>query len=260
MKQNTRNTNTQVHVLIYSNKDYARELEQNLLLFVSGIQKISIATKPFDAVDIILNEKPEILFYDSDYKDFAGPELLESIPKSIPLKVVFVSANESLAFFALKHHAFDYLLKPVTPPVLRATLLDCMAFLESGSQIKFPIHKDFLTINGHEKFMIIKFDDILYLRATGSYTHFRLTSNLSSISSKSLQTFESQLPKHQFIRPHRSFIFNLHNICEIDKTIGNGHILFTNNEKLELTREMKNNLIDIIDGIPVIKKHNKKAL
>jgi two-component system LytT family response regulator len=57
-------------------------------------------------------------------------------------------------------------------------------------------------------------DEILYLKADGSYTQFYLTEGRKITVSKRLQEYERIISLGNFQRIHRSHIVNLHHIAK----------------------------------------------
>lgn len=60
----------------------------------------------------ILKKKPEVIFMDINMPSGSGVELLMKI-KHLKCKVIFLTAHSEYAIEAIKHEAFDYLLKPI---------------------------------------------------------------------------------------------------------------------------------------------------
>jgi len=59
---------------------------------------------------------------------------------------------------------------------------------------------------------IIKCNSILFLQSQSSYTMIFQEGKKEIVSSHTLKSFESQLPKEQFLRIHRSYIVNLNRV------------------------------------------------
>ncbi|MEH7385021.1 LytTR family DNA-binding domain-containing protein [Bacillus sp. JJ1521] len=74
--------------------------------------------------------------------------------------------------------------------------------------------KSVVTVKSPDGWVPIPFSDCLYLEAKDKKTHV-YTNGFSGTHKYSLQEFEYTLPKDFFIRCHRSFIVNVHQIKEI---------------------------------------------
>lgn len=67
---------------------------------------------------------------------------------------------------------------------------------------------------------VITLSDIVYCRAEGSYTAFKLIDDQEILVSKNLGEYEKLLESAHFIRSHHSYIVNLNQIKKFDKTDG----------------------------------------
>ncbi|MFT6320922.1 MAG: two-component system LytT family response regulator [Granulosicoccus sp.] len=74
-------------------------------------------TDPFEGVQAILDNKPDVILLDIEMPSMTGLELLRRLP-SIEFEVIFITAYNDYAVHAFKLSAIDYLLKPVDPDEL----------------------------------------------------------------------------------------------------------------------------------------------
>ncbi|HJZ41043.1 MAG TPA: LytTR family DNA-binding domain-containing protein, partial [Bacteroidales bacterium] len=72
------------------------------------------------------------------------------------------------------------------------------------------------------KILKIKFADILYIEGLKEYVKIVVGNNKPILSLLTLKHLEEKLPQNYFMRVHRSFIVNLHQV----KTIERGRIIF----------------------------------
>ncbi|MFC5407197.1 response regulator transcription factor [Cohnella soli] len=92
----------------------------NLFHFLAGIEEMDLllwkAYSALEAIDIMQNNRIDILFTDVRMPGMSGLELIGHVRKHWPrCKVVFLSGYSDYEYLqtALRHDAFDYLLKPV---------------------------------------------------------------------------------------------------------------------------------------------------
>lgn len=94
--------------------------------------------------------------------------------------------------------------------------------------------------------LFIKFDDIIYLKADGSYTHF-IADNHSKITvSKRIADYEKLEQIGPFIRIHRSHIINYNRIQKIVKQDG-GSVIMDNKEQLSISSNKKIELLKLFE-------------
>ncbi|WP_313892805.1 LytTR family DNA-binding domain-containing protein [Psychrobacillus sp.] len=100
----------------------------------------------------------------------------------------------------------------------------------------FTDGKSVITIKTQDGWIPIPFSDILYLEAKDRKT-FVVTKTFSGTHMSSLQDFEYRLPRETFIRCHRSFIVNVHQIKEIYPDTHSTFVLaMANGEKISVSQ------------------------
>jgi two-component system LytT family response regulator len=208
-----------------------------------------------DGYDLILSKKPAVVFLDIELPGGNGFELLAKFP-IVPFETIFVSSYGHYAIQALKLSALDYLLKPVLKDhLVKITERIKNAITLKESAFKYNLLKENLQNGELDKKLVIQSKDkleqinihaILYLKSEDSYTFIFLENGKRFIVSKTLKEYEEILCDHDhsfFVRIHKSFIVNAHQI----KTIERGEecsILLKNNSRLEVARRRKSLLIE----------------
>ncbi|GBF72312.1 putative DNA-binding response regulator, partial [Paenibacillus sp. 598K] len=89
-----------------------------------------------DAYELLLAERPDLLFLDMRMPGLDGKELLALLHAELPeLLTIVVSGYSDFEYTqqAIRHHAFDYLLKPVKKEELAAVLEKAVAELARRS-------------------------------------------------------------------------------------------------------------------------------
>jgi len=140
--------------------------------------------------------------------------------------IVFITAFNQFAIKAIKHAAFDYLLKPIDINDINDTLDRYREKQRNG--IKVDKSKAELLLEHLEEFPKVKFnmrngvlfvepDDIIWCEASGSYTVLHLHSRKDEVVSVSLKDVEQQLLPFPFFRVSRSALINLKYLTKIDR-------------------------------------------
>jgi len=89
----------------------------------SFIKIVGTHTNPLKVTGIVEEERPDLIFLDIEMPGISGLELagqIREIHKACT--VIFVTAYDRYAIQAIKESVYDYLLKPVDPDELEATL------------------------------------------------------------------------------------------------------------------------------------------
>jgi two-component system, LytTR family, response regulator len=179
------------------------------------------ATDPEKAVELIVSVNPDLVFLDIRMPGKSGFDILDDLRKirSVKPYIVFTTAYDEFAIKAFEYAAFDYLLKPVEPKRLRATILRCIDTRKAGI-----IQKSEMLLESYKKLMfrniagIVFIDpsDIVYIEASGNYSVFHLSNNRSETVTSLLGKVEDQLTQERFFRISRSFILNLDYLKKIN--------------------------------------------
>ena len=202
-----------------------------------------------DAVKSIHSFQPELVFLDIAMPGYSGLELLKFFDEnSIDFKIIFVTAYTEYAINAFELSAVDYILKPVRIDALQRALskvndsksLESLKVLQSNLDI--PQHKK-IALNTGDGITFIELQDILYLKADGSYTHFFISNKNKITVSKKIAEFERLEQVSNFMRIHRSHIINLERIQKILKQDG-GTVIMDNGDELSISADRKTTLLE----------------
>lgn len=99
-------------VIIADDEELARSLLRTLLEELEGIDIAAEAEDGMEAVDLVREHRPDVLFLDIDMPQRNGIlTALDLIPDGTD--VIFVTAHEAHAIDAFELGAIDYILKPV---------------------------------------------------------------------------------------------------------------------------------------------------
>src|SRR5882762_3991028 len=99
--------------IIVDDEKHCREVMEHLLhKYCSEVKVIAACSTGAEALTALERETPDILFLDIEMPGMNGFELLEKFHEP-DFEIVFTTAYNEYAIKAIKHSAFDYLLKPV---------------------------------------------------------------------------------------------------------------------------------------------------
>src|SRR5690348_2400065 len=104
------NASSMIRAMIVDDEDLARQIIREMLKPHTEIDVIGECANGFDAVRMIGELKPDLLFLDVQMPKLDGFEVLELIGNDFA--VIFATAYDEHALRAFEVHAVDYLLKP----------------------------------------------------------------------------------------------------------------------------------------------------
>jgi two-component system, LytTR family, response regulator len=214
---------------------------------------IGLAKNVTEGVELIKNQKPELVFLDISMPDGSGFDLLEQVVGS-KFELIFATASDQHAIRAIKYSACDYLLKPIDIDELKMAVnkvvqkknaipnMENLQFLiqhlkradENFQKITLP------TGNAYE---IVNVKDIIRCEADGSYTTFYLNDKRKLMVSAGLKHYEELLPEAEFIRVHHHHLINMNHVVRFLKEDG-GYAVMSDGTKIEISRRKKETFME----------------
>ena len=186
------------------------------------------------ALEAIVAHQPEIAFLDIRMPGLTGLEVAAAIGEASPsTQIVFVTTYDQYAIDAFDKGAVDYLLKPIAPERLAATVQrvqsrlshgnpDAEAFAAMLSQLgaRLPAAVTeplvWITASTGKETRLIMVDDIAYFQADNKYTVV-MTAEGEALLRKPIRELLDVLDPVLFKQIHRSTIVNLKAIASITR-------------------------------------------
>ena len=199
--------------LIVDDEALARERVRTLLEASDGVTIVGECSGGREAVEAILDKRPDVVFLDVQMPDLNGFEVLEAVATDWLPAVIFVTAYDEYALKAFDVHAIDYLLKPIEPErfrkaLSRATKRGLLNLLDER-----PI--DRLVIRTRSKVSFLKPSEIDWIEADGKHAMLH-AGRETHVVRHTLTRLEQRLAAHGFVRVHRSAIVNVDRIKELE--------------------------------------------
>lgn len=168
--------------------------------------------------------KPDLLFLDVQMPGKDGFEVVRLLHEmQLRPDIIFVTAFNSYAIQAIRHAAFDFLLKPVDPAELDATLRRFESRLLQKSDERYhslletiPPHGKIKFTNGNG-FILVRPEDIIYITADWNYAEIFQSDEKSEMVTTNLGAIEKIIPSSIFYRVNRSTIINLAYLTRINR-------------------------------------------
>ncbi len=200
---------TELRCILVDDERLARVELRALLEEVGGGQVVGEAGSAQAARPLIESLRPDLLFLDINMPGTNGFELL-GLLHYCPL-VVFVTAYDQYAIKAFEVHALDYLMKPVPPERLVATLAQVRTRLGPGADASARV---FLPDADGGKFLELKY--VYLLRAYDHYLRLYHPGGTDMIH-QSLANFRERLPTADYFQINRSEIVRIAAVERVDK-------------------------------------------
>ncbi len=246
-----------MRAVIVDDELFARQsLESILLDYYPEIRLVGQADSVQQAVDLIKEVNPDLVFLDIDLPDGTGFDVL-SILKTFQFKVIFVTAHHEYAIKAIKFSAFDYILKPVNPMELKVAIkrvidekdnnkIKMDAFIHNLQNQKIEDKK--IVLKTSESIYLIGVRDIIRCEADNNYTSFFLNTGERIVISKGLKEYDEMLSSYGFFRVHQSHLINIRCISRFDKKEG-GFIVLSDKTQIPVSQRKKQKLLEMFEAL-----------
>ena len=211
-------------VVLVDDEAPARQLLRQYLEDHPELVVVGEANNGVDAIKVIQEMRPDLLFLDVQMPGLTGLEVLTHL-NELPL-IIFSTAYDQYALKAFELHAVDYLLKPYTRERFETALRHLaarlqkpqeavrtltQAMVDEEDQHAYP--RKILVARGN-KLVAINVDDIQWVSAEGDYSSL-ITAEGRFLSQYGIGQLEKKLNPSAFIRVHRSSIINLQYVKEL---------------------------------------------
>ena len=170
-----------------------------------------------NALQNILQLKPDLLFLDIQLQGRDAIQLLEEVKQTQPLPyVIFTTAYSERRYLmsAIKLSAVDYLLKPIDKNELAIAIAKVGNLRTTPANTASPLtsHLSFRTVNGK---LFLTPQDIAYVQADGNYSKLVTYTDTESVM-ESLASMEQHLDSQTFARVDRSTIINIQQVYKLN--------------------------------------------
>ena len=245
--------------LVVDDEALARRRLTDRLAKDSDIGQILEAANGVEAIALIQQAKPDMVFLDVQMPEIDGLGVIDAVgPDEMPL-TVFVTAYDQFALKAFEADAADYLLKPFgntryerTMERVKKRLHDERSSNSDGSGsfgpelLKLVAKRsrpgeiwDWIVIKSGDNARLIMTQDIDWVEAAGVYVKVHVEGE-EFLYRSSLAAVASRLDPFRFVRIHRSSIVNLRSIELLERrSHGDVAVLLKNGSHLMMSRSYR---------------------
>ncbi|NJN35598.1 MAG: response regulator transcription factor [Saprospiraceae bacterium] len=238
-------------VVIIDDEVAGRTLIKQYLSEYPTLLVVGEAHNGVDAIKIINEFKPDLIFLDIQMPGMTGFEILGHL-EEIP-QIIFSTAYDKYALQAFEVHAVDYLLKPYTRERFKQSIQrvrtdsqpNPVQPLAESLMLKTETYPERVLVNVGQKLINVAVSSIIWIEADGDYSKL-ITQNSKYLSNYGISTLENKLNPNQFIRVHRSSIIHLTYLKEVQKYISSYDVIMQNGDVVRVSRGYMDNLKKLI--------------
>jgi two-component system LytT family response regulator len=227
-----------MRAILVDDERLARRELRRLLSKHPQVEVIGEAANADEARVLLSEAQPDLVFLDVQMPGESGFDLLMKLD-SFPA-IIFTTAFDQFALKAFEFGAYDYLLKPVEPARLAASLVrinDREVVRASSALPEEVLHaSDQVFVRAGENCWMVQVADIQLLESEGNYTRIHFKGERALVA-RSLNALELRLDPKVFFRANRSQIVNLHWVQSIQPWFSRGfRIKLRSGSEVEISR------------------------
>ena len=204
--------------LIVDDEPLARDLLAKYVDQVGSLELVGVAKNGLEALSTIKAHDIDLVFLDIQMPDITGLQLIGQLPEERKPLFVLTTAYSEHALTGYELEVVDYLLKPISLNRFLSAVQKVEKRLEPAPA-PAPMNSG---INNELEHIILKGDklhkvqlkDIHYIEGLKEYVAFYTTQG-RIIVLQSLKSLEEQLPNPMFLRVHKSYIVNTHEVSSL---------------------------------------------
>ena len=259
-----------VRAVIVDDEPEGRNAVRTLLADVEGVEAVGEAGNGAEAVRVVRELRPDLLFLDVRMPDLDGFAVLERLGDDIPRGLIFVTAHSEHAHRAFEVHALDYLMKPFGRPRflaaveralrrlqadealgMRETLRSLAQGLELERSGTRPARAELsraevsreadgaparIGVRTGNRTTLVPVAEIDWAEADGDLVRLHAAGKIHLVTSR-MRELEDLLPDRTFFRVHRSIIVNLERIKVLHRDRdGGGAVSLESGVRLRVAR------------------------
>ena len=213
-----------LRVAVVDDEALARAVLREYLTPIEDVDIIAECANGFEAVKVVSELHPDLLFLDVQMPKLDGFEVLELVGRDVA--VVFVTAYDQYALRAFEVHAVDYLLKPFSPERLTEALARARERVRRGERLpaqeivaaarpQSSSHAGRILVRDGSRVHVLPLGKIDYVQAQDDYVCFRCEGK-DYLKDQTLTQVETSLDPAKFVRIHRSFLLNLDRLARVE--------------------------------------------
>ena len=215
-----------ISVVLVDDEKLASDELAYLLKEFADIEVIATASNGLEAVKLIADLEPDLVFLDVQMPGLDGMAVIEKLrSQGVPLPYfVMATAYDQYAVEAFRLEALDYLLKPVEKDRLAMAVDRARKSIAERAKAAVPsdvspakpsLQRSKLLVKSNHRNFIVDAQDVVYATIDDGLITV-VAANLEGQSNyRTIEELQSNLDPDMFWRVHRSYLVNIHRIKEV---------------------------------------------
>lgn len=237
--------------IVVDDEERARKRMQRMLSDWPSVEVVAEAKNGTEAVALIGEHGPDIVFLDVQMPDLDGFEVIRKLEQP-PRYVVFTTAYDRYALDAFEVGAVDYLLKPfgereLARAMARAIERDAADRFREGydrllQALQRPSYLESIPVTYLKDIMLLPVTEITSFEADQEMVAIH-TASREYTTDMTLTELEQKLDPARFFRAHRKTIINLDHLLRLEPVEGSRFVaVLSDGNKIEVSRKSSRRL------------------
>jgi two-component system LytT family response regulator/two-component system response regulator LytT len=237
-----------INTIIVDDEKPARDELAFLLKGFSEINLLAQGKNGLEAVNLIKEHSPDLLFLDVQMPGLDGFGVLKKLVErklKVP-HVVFATAFDHYAVQAFDVNAVDYVLKPFDKTRIAKAIQKAKKEIEAHtspaerleqlvSQLAAPkpasSQPSKVLVRSQQRMLLVDSSDLIFASIEGGLISVIAKDVEGTSNYRTLEELLAALDQESFWRPHRSFLVNIHHIKEVVPWFKSSFMLKMNDKK-----------------------------
>jgi two-component system LytT family response regulator len=244
-----------IRAMIVEDEDLARQILREMLKAHPEVEIVGECANGFEAVKMVPELKPNLLFLDIQMPKLNGFEVLELI--GTDMAIVFTTAYDQHALRAVEVHAVDYLLKPFAAARFEAALdrakrrlgKETLPKPEEFAASARPTgqYAERIVVKDGTRVQIIPVAKLDYAEAQDDYVSLA-SQGKRHLKQQTISSLEASLDPKNFLRIHRSCIVNFERVARLEPYGKDSHVvILSDGTRLPVSRSGYGRLRALLD-------------
>lgn len=227
-----------ISAIAIDDEPLALEVIESFCARIDGIKLEKTFTKVTEAQRYLRKFPVDLLLLDINMPLISGIELYKRTEQNT--MVIFTTAYPEHAIEGFNLNAIDYILKPFSFNRFELAVKKANEYFDfihtEQSMKEIYVKADYSLVK-------ISLSEILYIEALADYLKIFLPNKKFVLTRMTMKSMIEKLPKHEFVRVHRSFIIPLKRIVSI-----RNKIIQLENKEIPLGTSYEDDLFKIVKG------------
>ena len=229
-------------------------LVDTLAAHCKNVEVQAVCSTPEEGVRSIRDLSPNLVLLDIEMPGMSGFEMLKLVG-DIDFEVIFTTSYNEYVLDAIRSNAFDYLIKPIKPAELKASVERLIQKRVRSRNQKFEQLAESLSARNKNRrialptfdgFIFVYVKDIMHCTSESNYTTLHMVNGDKIVVTRTLKEIEISINSPDFFRVHNSHFVNLGSVKRYVRGSG-GYLVMNDGSTINIARNRKDKFLKILE-------------